>query len=200
MKTCASCNETKELTEFYIRQAKCKKCCIKKRREWALKHPNDVRRYFKKFKKNNIERYKKQQQEYCERNRELLSYKSGVWKKQNRDKWNDYIKKFKKKNPSYRIAEQLRSRIYHALKGKSKSQSTQKMLGCSFIELKKYLESKFKSQMTWKNYGKWHIDHIKPCSSFDLTKEDEQRKCFHYTNLQPLWAIENLKKHSHFIL
>jgi hypothetical protein len=48
--------------------------------------------------------------------------------------------------------------------------------------------------MSWSNYGKWHVDHIKSCASFDLSKEDEQRKCFHYTNLQPLWAEENLSK------
>ena len=48
--------------------------------------------------------------------------------------------------------------------------------------------------MNWNNIGKWHIDHIKPCKSFDLTKSDEQKKCFHYTNLQPLWALDNIKK------
>jgi hypothetical protein len=55
-------------------------------------------------------------------------------------------------------------------------------------------EKKFKPKMSWNNYGKWHIDHIKPCCSFNLSKSEEQRKCFHYSNLQPLWAKENLSK------
>jgi hypothetical protein len=50
--------------------------------------------------------------------------------------------------------------------------------------------------MNWENQGEWHIDHILPCASFDLTKEEEQRKCFHYTNLQPLWAKDNMIKGS----
>ncbi len=48
--------------------------------------------------------------------------------------------------------------------------------------------------MTWDNYGEWHIDHIKPCALFDFTKEEQQRECFHYTNLQPLWAKDNMRK------
>ena len=71
-----------------------------------------------------------------------------------------------------------------------------KMLGCSFEFLRNYIESKFLEGMTWENHGYygWHIDHIIPCSSFDLSIKENQFKCFHYTNLQPLWAFENLSK------
>ena len=69
-----------------------------------------------------------------------------------------------------------------------------KLLGCSLDFLKQYLEFQFKKGMSWSNYGKWHIDHIKPCASFDLSKPNEQHKCFNYINLQPLWAIDNLRK------
>ena len=60
----------------------------------------------------------------------------------------------------------------------------------------------FSISMNWKNYGfkGWHIDHIIPCCKFDLSKENEQRKCFHYTNLNPMWAIDNLKKGSCFVV
>lgn len=70
------------------------------------------------------------------------------------------------------------------------------LLGCTIEELRTHLEAQFQEGMTWDNYGRdgWHIDHIKPCSSFDLLKEAEQRECFHYTNLQPLWAKDNLSK------
>ena len=88
----------------------------------------------------------------------------------------------------------LRSRINHAIRGYRKSRSTIELLGCHIKQLKKHLESKFKEGMNWNNYGKWHIDHIKPCCSFDLSKPEEQKKCFHYTNLQPLWAEDNFIK------
>ena len=52
--------------------------------------------------------------------------------------------------------------------------------------------------MSWGNYGKWHVDHIRPCASFNLVNEEEQKKCFHYTNLQPLWAKDNLSKGSKY--
>ena len=62
------------------------------------------------------------------------------------------------------------------------------------IKYKKYLEAKFQYGMSWENYGEWHVDHIKPCSSFNLEDPEEQKKCFHYKNLQPLWAKDNLAK------
>jgi len=71
-------------------------------------------------------------------------------------------------------------------------------IGCSVNELKKWLELKFQEGMTWDNYGKWHIDHIKPCCKFNLADIDDQKKCFHYTNLQPLWAKDNRKKWKHY--
>jgi len=69
-----------------------------------------------------------------------------------------------------------------------------RLVGCSMEQLRKHLEEQFAAGMSWENYGKWHMDHIKPCASFDLSREAEQHKCFHYTNLQPLWAKDNLRK------
>ena len=69
------------------------------------------------------------------------------------------------------------------------------LIGCEIDYLIYYIQCKFTDDMSWDNYGSfWHVDHIHPCSSFDLSKEDEQRKCFHYKNLQPLWAVDNLRK------
>jgi hypothetical protein len=101
-----------------------------------------------------------------------------------------------KVDPVFKLERNMRCRLYHALINQKadKLHRTKELTGCEFTFLKDYLEAKFKEGMTWKNHGEWHIDHIRPCCSFDLTIEEEQKKCFHYTNLQPLWAQENLSK------
>jgi len=95
-----------------------------------------------------------------------------------------------------RLARGLRIRMINALNGKNKSKSTQALIGCTWTELRAYLESLFKDGMTWENRGRhgWHVDHIRPCCSFDLSDPEQQQECFHYSNLQPLWAHENLAK------
>lgn len=99
---------------------------------------------------------------------------------------------------NYVIRQKLRTRIGMALfrHGTEKSRSTVALLGCSIDELKRHIESLWKPGMTWENWKRhgWHVDHIRPCASFDLTDLDQQRQCFHYTNLQPLWAFDNLSK------
>lgn len=93
------------------------------------------------------------------------------------------------------FASRIRTRIYCVLKGIKKSARTTILLGCSIEQLRTHLASRFKRGMNWNNYGTaWHIDHIIPCHSFDLSKEHDQRKCFHYSNLQPLWSKDNLSK------
>jgi len=98
-------------------------------------------------------------------------------------------------DPHFRAAATQRSRIWSLIKksGRIKAFS----LGLDKDRLMHRLESLFVSGMTWENYGKkWHIDHIIPCTAFDLTNDAELKKCFHYSNLQPLWAADNLKKHA----
>ena len=96
----------------------------------------------------------------------------------------------------YMVRQKVSGRIRKALKNGygDKSKSCLKYIGCSIPQLRKHLEQQFQDGMTWDNHGDWHIDHIKPCAAFDLTNEDEQRQCFHYSNLQPLWAKENMTK------
>jgi len=112
------------------------------------------------------------------------------------DNQRKYNKHRSSTDATFRIKQSIRTRVRMALSGKSKSKKTLELLGCSVDELRKRLESQFQHGMTWENYGRhgWHIDHIKPCASFDFTLDEDQRKCFHYTNLQPLWAEDNLRK------
>lgn len=95
-----------------------------------------------------------------------------------------------------RLATNLRSRLYIALKGKFRTNSAVRDLGCSIEKLKLWLEMHWQDGMTWDNYGfyGWHIDHIIPLSKFDLKNKEDCLKACHFSNLQPLWAEENLKK------
>ena len=99
-------------------------------------------------------------------------------------------------DPEFRMLENLRTRLWYALNGAYKADTTKKLIGCTTKKLKVHLEKQFTDGMSWDNYGKhgWHIDHIIPCASFDMLDPEQQKKCFHYTNLQPLWAKDNLQK------
>lgn len=117
--------------------------------------------------------------------------------KANRDKINKRTKDREAKDPNFKLLRRLRSRLYKALKNICgiKSDRTINLLGCEINFLWNYLEKLFKKGMTVQNYGTlWQIDHIIPCTSFDLTKPEEQRKCFHYSNLQPLWTTTEIAR------
>lgn len=103
-----------------------------------------------------------------------------------------YLQNRRDNDPQYRAMMALHCRLYIA--AKQKTGKTMELTGCTRDELICHLASKFTESMTWQNYGEWHIDHIRPCSSFDLTDAEQQRECFHWSNLQPLWAADNLKK------
>ena len=161
-----------------------------------------------------IENKKEYFREYYKKNKKKRDETSKRWRENNRERYNknvnksyyknrkeiikknvEYIRKKLKTDMIWVLRTRLRARMQNALKGKTKSKTTMELLGVPHIDfLKTWLECKFKEGMTWENRHLWHIDHIKPCSSFDLTKPEEQAKCFHYTNLQPLWASENLSK------
>ena len=95
-------------------------------------------------------------------------------------------------SPGHAILTRLRSRLRHVVA--NKAGRTKELLGCTIDELLLHLESQFVDGMSWENRHLWHVDHIRPCASFDLTDPGQQKECFHYTNLQPLWAKDNLSK------
>lgn len=135
--------------------------------------------YYTKYREQNKEKIKKYKKQYQIKNRTKIS------KRLNNRYKNDI---------NYRIKHNLRTRFNLAIKNNSKKSSITKLLGCSIQEFKEYIEQKFTENMTWNNYGQWHMDHIKPCCNFDLSYKDQQEICFHYSNLQPLWAKDNLSK------
>ncbi len=117
-----------------------------------------------------------------------------------REERRKYIKAYTNKrlatDPTFKILYYMRRRLHLALFWKVKSAHTLELLGCTVEELCAHLEAQFQPGMTWDNYGfyGWHIDHIIPCAAFDLSDPEQQRACFHWSNLQPLWAIDNLSK------
>jgi thiol-disulfide isomerase/thioredoxin len=135
---------------------------------------------------------------YKEKNKEKFK----KYREDNKLKIREYSRircnKKSKTDISFRILKNLRSRIRFALKKGQikKADTTENLLGCTVPEFKAYFTSLFTKDMSWSCFmaGKIHIDHIIPCAKFDLTNEEQQRMCFHYTNLQPLWSIDNLRK------
>ncbi len=170
-----------------------------------------------KYRKTNKEYYLNYNKKYREINKDKMKECRNLWKKTkgkkyreiNKDKINETKRNYRKKNKikineyeknrikndiQFKLKKLLRKRFHNALKGNFKSGSAVKDLGCTIPELKTYLESKFHPDMNWHNHGEWHIDHINPLSSFDLTDRQQFLEACHYTNLQPLWAIDNLSK------
>ena len=129
-------------------------------------------------------------------NREKGLERMRGWHSKNKDKDLAYQKYKRDTDPCYKIGKTLRSRLRSALKRNFKSGSAVRDLGCSIEYLKTYLEGKFEPGMSWDNWAhdSWHIDHIVPLASFDLTDREQLLKACHYTNLQPLWAKDNLSK------
>jgi hypothetical protein len=147
--------------------------------------------YYNHYVNRNIKK-----QLYRETHRKLINEQAKEYRERTEIKNRRCIyEKIRRQNDiSYKLTEVLRNRLNRAITKNYKFSSMIELLGCSIEFLKQYLEKQFTKGMSWSNYGKWHIDHIKPCCSFDLSKKLEQKICFNYKNLQPLWAEENLCK------
>jgi hypothetical protein len=155
----------------------------------------NARKYHKLLKEINYEKYINNKNKY--RNRYKATIAARLWRQKNKEKHNANMREYyrkRKQEPEYRIRLNLRSRLKDALKRSFTGKPSLSLIGCSIDFLKKHLESKWTEGMSWENYGKWHIDHIIPCNIFNLTIPIQQEECFNWKNLQPLWAIDNLKK------
>lgn len=214
IKICNKCKIIKFLDDFYKDKSKkdklstiCKLC----HKEYILKHIDYILEFNRKRANEYYKTHKEKILNYRKKYYETHKIEIKEYKKIYRKIHKDVIKKYnkihrnkinkdkierRKKDVNLKILNNLRSRIRCALKKICKSKRTLELLGCSIEQLKEHLQKQFKKGMNWENYGYygWHVDHIKPCCTFDLTKPEEQHKCFHYTNLQPLWAKENQQK------
>lgn len=200
MKKCQFCSTDRE-EEFYPkRKTSCKKCINERRREKSKsKEAKELKRVAdKKYYSKNKDKIKEARRLYHQQNKKKINNKrrEKTRTEEYREYRRDYLKRYRKRNLNYRLSESLRTRLNRAISGNYKSGSAVSDLGCTINEFKKYLEAQFQPGMNWENWGVngWHIDHIKPLSSFDLTVNEELKKACHYTNLQPLWAKDNIIK------
>ena len=184
----------------------------KERKEYREQHSDKIKDQQKIWYLNNRTEILNQRKEYNSKNSEKIKTYQEEYRDNHKIEHAEYSKQYNNKKRKYdvgfRVLNNLRNRIWKSLNGINKSKRTIKLIGCSIKKLKKHLENKFADNISWDNYGagcngkgkvEWHIDHIKPCASFDLSKPEEQSKCFHYSNLQPLWAADNLHKSAKII-
>ena len=154
-------------------------------KEYYKNHISERKAYAKDWGiKNRIFRNKRNQEYYLKNKDKIKEYAS-----KNRDRINMRRRLRLQSDIPYKLSCYLRIRMWQAIRGKTKVGSAAKDLGCSLKYFKHYISGKFITGMTWENYGNaWHLDHIIPLSSFDLTNREEFLKAVHYTNIQPLWA------------
>ena len=203
--TCQFCNQ--EFFNARISKYCCKSCGTKgwKRDNAAkVKATNDYWNARADHKAQYQARKAKMQADpaYAEKRRQARNKATIAYQAKNHEAVTAYQRSWEKQqyktNTEYRLKHNLRARVRTALRAQmaGKNWSLLDIVGCSTPELMAHLEAQFQPGMTWDNWTHdgWHIDHIKPCAAFDLTDEAQQRACFHFTNLQPLWAVDNLVK------
>ncbi len=203
-KICTKCEKEKDIEEFSIRRetkcgrtSHCKACAKEK---YELNKDKILEAQKKYIEKNKEKRLKYRKEYYSRPEIKIKKLKDDSdYRKNNKEK----VAKMKpdwyqnnKGDIERKIKGNLRTRVGRTISKGYKSASTMELLGCSYECFIEYISNKFDENMCWENYGKfgWHIDHIKPCASFDLKDPEQQKLCFHYTNLQPLWWRDNIIK------
>jgi hypothetical protein len=162
-------------------------------RRIAAKHRRKKVEVVRQWRKRNPDRLKHYTAEY-----RRLYRTDAAFRARKQAYYRRYMATQRKMMTNRGLGMALRNRLYCALRraNANKNIKTHELIGCTITELRQHLEAQFTDGMTWHNYGKdgWHIDHIRPCASFDLSDSEQQRQCFHYSNLQPLWALDNIRK------
>lgn len=160
--------------------------------------------YIVAWAKKNRAKRQEHQRRWREKHPEKMRAARENWNENNPEKRRQTIRANKRRklatDPIYRLVHYIRCQVRDALRHQKtrKVNRTLELLGTTKEGLKAHLEKQFQPGMSWDNHSQfgWHIDHIRPCASFDLTDPAQQRACFHYTNLQPLWWLDNQRKYS----
>jgi len=194
----SSCNECrkKESKEYREKNSKKRKETIEKynKKNRDIINKKSKERYLLNPEKNKLIKLKS-----YHKNKEKNKEKLKLYRIKNREKRTEYQRNKIKNDELYKLSSTMRSRMRNLLNKKSwsKTNKTFDLIGCTTEFLKEHLEKQFKNNMSWDNYGTWHVDHIIPLSSAKNT--EELNKLCHYSNLQPLWAQENMSKGSKLV-
>ncbi len=181
--------------EYYLEH---KDAILNRARELYIKNREAKLAYSAEYQRNNVEKKRVWQKRH--RDSEKGKKTRTLWRETNRLGYSKRLlerqRERERQDPSYKLANRLRHRLYMAIRGSHKRGSAIQDLGCSVQELKLHIERQFQDGMTWENWGVngWHVDHKIPLTHFDLTKHEDVMKACHYTNLQPLWARDNILK------
>jgi hypothetical protein len=207
MTTQANCHPDKPL----LAKGLCSSCYSKTRKDYHKKYAQKPEEKARKAKWNqeNSDYHKRYQKsaKYKKKQKQYHSSEHAKSKRKLRESTSTFKERYSinykiryKNDPIFKLSAILRARIHCALKRQelNKQQSVIKTLGCTLLEFKNHIETLWQPGMTWENHKHdgWHIDHIKPLSSFDLTDPEQFKQANHYTNLQPLWAFDNISKHN----
>lgn len=217
-KHCHRCNTTKPIGEFAVNKtapdwhsSKCKACTVVAMAQWRKKNPERAKAHSSeqaaRTRLQPDEKRLKYSRKYYLGHKEIQHERTRQWfakNKKHRTKWMcNYIRERKLRDPMFAFSEKIRGKMRLLLRGYRKSASTEKLLGCTIADFKKYLELQWEPWMSWANYGSkvergWVIDHIVPIEAFDLNKPEDQQCCFHHLNLRPLCSKANRDKWDKF--
>lgn len=213
MKTCTKCNVEQPLENFskdnkgkFGVKSRCKACIkeydkanysIEAKQQYYIDNKEHINKQSKQYYALNREELLEKQTQYGKDNPEVRRKATAKYLKNNPEYYNNYRKHRYNTNPQFKLRIILGNRLSDVLK-KNKTYKTSniiELLGCSLNKVKEHLEKQFTIDMNWENHGiYWEVDHILPCDSFDLSDIEQQKQCFHYTNLQPLIKTDNRVK------
>jgi hypothetical protein len=205
MKKCNKCKESQSLTEYYSdtrnadgKRGICKTCYNTRTKKYSVPITDEKHRICSicKIKKKLTDYYisKRSKGGYFSYCKICSANKNKTLRSENKEYYKSYNRTYRNQ-PHVKIINNMRTRVHYALENETKSAKTKELLGCTILYYKKWLEYQFTEEMTWNNYGSyWHIDHVKPCISFDMSDEEEQKECFNWKNTRPMRVSDNLSK------
>lgn len=202
-RVCIRCGIEKDITEYGKNSSKkdglmvyCRQCIAWFGALYRKRNPEKIKEGQRKWQRENAEYVKTKRREKADENAEHIAKVAKAWRDANPDKLAEYSR-LRRLKPKRRIENAVRSGIVRGIRvGEKSGRKTFALLGYSVAELMAHLEKQFQPGMTWDNYGDWHIDHIVPLSLFNYETLDDIdfKRAWALSNLQPLWALDNLKK------